>query len=260
VLALFIVYEGIRRLIHPPGAAVLVVALVGIVVNLAATWTLRKANRQSMNIEGAFQHILTDLFASIATAIAGALILLTGFHRADGITSLLIAATMLKDAYVLLVESGRVFLESRASRDRTRPDRTRDGAHRRRDRGARPAHLRGHLRLPGALRPRSGRRTMRLPRRPTKLEALLHDRFALEHTTLQVDHKGGELLQVEPRRNNTSTRSTLTDPRHSAVAGGPVQPRRQRQGRLRSCEDIALASERGVDLVIAGEVVMPSPV
>ena len=115
VLALFIVYEGIRRLITPPavqGTAVLIVALVGIVVNLAATWTLSKANRQSMNVEGAFQHLLTDLFAFIATAIAGAVIIATGFRRADGIASLLIAAIMLKAAWGLLRDSGRVFLEA----------------------------------------------------------------------------------------------------------------------------------------------------
>src|SRR5690242_16985176 len=75
VLALLIIYAGIRRLISPPtvaGGAVMVIALVGIAVNVAATWLLAGANRQSMNIEGAFQHILTDLFAFIATAVAGA--------------------------------------------------------------------------------------------------------------------------------------------------------------------------------------------
>jgi len=54
------------------------------VVNPAATRTLSGANRQSMNIEGAFQHILTDLLAFLATAIAGGIILATGFRRADG--------------------------------------------------------------------------------------------------------------------------------------------------------------------------------
>ena len=115
VLGLLIVYEGIRRLIEPPdvaGTAVLVVALVGIAVNLVATWTLSKANRQSMNVEGAFQHILTDLAAFIATAIAGAIILITGFARADGIASLIVAAIMLRAAYGLLKASGRVFLEA----------------------------------------------------------------------------------------------------------------------------------------------------
>src|SRR2546428_6517464 len=93
VLAGLIVYEGIRRLITPPpaeGKAILIVALAGIAVNLAATWQLAKANRESMNIEGSFQHILTDLAAFIFTAIAGAIILASGFH--DGIASLIIAA------------------------------------------------------------------------------------------------------------------------------------------------------------------------
>src|ERR1700730_17277725 len=64
VLAGLIIYEGVHRLINPPpagGLAILVVALVGIAVNLFATWQVAKANRESMNIEGAFQHLLTDL-------------------------------------------------------------------------------------------------------------------------------------------------------------------------------------------------------
>src|SRR5690348_4306547 len=75
VLGLLIVYEGIRRLISPPdvlGGWVLAVALAGVAVNLAATWTLSRANRRSMNVEGAFQHVVTDLAAFIATAVAGA--------------------------------------------------------------------------------------------------------------------------------------------------------------------------------------------
>jgi cation diffusion facilitator family transporter len=111
VLALVIVYEAIHRLVSPPtveGTAVLIVALVGIAVNLAASYTLTNAKRQSMNIEGSFKHILTDLAGFIATAIAGGIILATGFRRADPIASLLIAAIMLSAAYAL---SGRVFLE-----------------------------------------------------------------------------------------------------------------------------------------------------
>ena len=53
-------------------------------VNLAATWCSREANRASLNVEGAFQHILTDLFGFVATAVAGAVVMLTGFARADG--------------------------------------------------------------------------------------------------------------------------------------------------------------------------------
>jgi cobalt-zinc-cadmium efflux system protein len=84
VLALLILFEAVRRLIDPPGVeggVVLAVALVGVVVNLAATWTLSRANRGSLNIEGSFQHILTDLYAFIATAVAGGIVLWTGWLR-----------------------------------------------------------------------------------------------------------------------------------------------------------------------------------
>jgi cobalt-zinc-cadmium efflux system protein len=115
VLGCLIVYEGIRRLITPPpaeGKAILIVALLGIAVNLAATWQLAKANRQSMNIEGSFQHILTDLIAFIVTAIAGVVILATGWTRADGVAALIIAGVMFRSAWGLLRDSGRVLLEA----------------------------------------------------------------------------------------------------------------------------------------------------
>jgi cobalt-zinc-cadmium efflux system protein len=105
VVALFIVYEGVRRLADPPdvpGTPLLVVALVGVVVNLVATWVLSRADRTSLNVEGAFQHILTDLAAFALTAAAGLAIILTGFHRADGIAALLVAAIMLRASYALL--------------------------------------------------------------------------------------------------------------------------------------------------------------
>ena len=81
-------------------------------VNLAATWVLAGAERRSLNVEGAFQHVLTDLFAFIATAIAGVVILATGFGRADGIAALLVAALMLRSGWGLLRDSGRVLLEA----------------------------------------------------------------------------------------------------------------------------------------------------
>jgi len=115
VLAGLIVYGAIVRLVSPPhpgGLAMLVVALVGVVVNLAATWQLSQANRDSLNIEGSFQHLVTDLAAFALTAVAGAVILATGFRRADGIAALAIAAIMLRAAYGLLRDSGRVLLEA----------------------------------------------------------------------------------------------------------------------------------------------------
>jgi cobalt-zinc-cadmium efflux system protein len=115
LLAAYFVYEAIARMIDPPevkGALVLITGVVGIVVNLLATWMISKANRTSLNVEGAYQHILNDLFAFIATAIAGLVVLVTGFARADAIAALLVAGLMLKAGVSLVRDSGRIFLEA----------------------------------------------------------------------------------------------------------------------------------------------------
>ena len=115
VLSAWLGYEAIRRLISPPqvtGGLVVITAVAGIAVNLAATWCISKANRTSLNIEGAYRHILTDLFGFIATAIAGAIIMTTGFDRADAIASLVVVALMIKAGTSLVRESGHIFLEA----------------------------------------------------------------------------------------------------------------------------------------------------
>jgi cobalt-zinc-cadmium efflux system protein len=115
VVSGIVAFEAIRRLIHPPavdGGPVLVVALVGVVVNIAAAWVLAKANRSSLNIRGAYQHILTDLYGFIGTAVAAVIILATGYTRADAIASLLVVALMLRAAWGLLRDSGRILLEA----------------------------------------------------------------------------------------------------------------------------------------------------
>jgi len=199
VLALLIVYEGIRRLVTPPpvqGTAVLIVAVVGILVNVVATWTLSRASRQSMNIEGSFQHLLTDLAAFVLTAIAGVVILITGFRRADGIASLMIAAIMLKAAYGLLKASGRVFLEAapegidvdavaRALIEQDGVTEVHD-LHVWEVTSGFPA-LSAHVLVGRDADCHALRRVM---------ERVLLDRFEIDHTTLQVDHEGGELLRI----------------------------------------------------------------
>jgi cobalt-zinc-cadmium efflux system protein len=200
VLGLLIVYEGIRRLVHPPdvtGAVVLVVALLGVIVNLAATRVLAGANRESLNVEGAYRHVLTDLAAFIATALAGAVILITGFGRADGIAALIVAAIMLHSAYGLLKASGRVFLE--AAPAGVDPDAI--GHAMAGETGVVEVHdlhvwevtsgfpaLSAHVLVGAQTDCHATRR---------RLEALLAERFSIEHTTLQVEHEGGELLKIE---------------------------------------------------------------
>jgi cobalt-zinc-cadmium efflux system protein len=200
ILAVIILIEAIRRMFDPPeveGGLVLAVALVGVVVNIAATWVLARANRQSLNVEGAFRHVLTDLYAFIGTAIAGAVILITGWERADPIASMLVAALMLHSAYGLLVASGRVFLEAAPQGS----DPTAIGQAMASMPGVVEVHdlhvwevtsgfpaLSAHVTVKGGADCHGIRR---------ELEALLHGRFAIDHTTLQVDHEGGELLHLE---------------------------------------------------------------
>lgn len=205
VLGLLIIYEAIRRLVEPPaveGALVLVVALVGIIVNLAATWILSRANRENLSIEGSFQHLLTDLYAFIATAIAATVILTTGFDRADGIASLFVAASMLRAAYRLLRDSGRILLEGApkglspqeigmAIAGEPEVSQVHD-LHVWEINSAFPA-LAAHVLVPENEDCHATRH---------RLEGMLAERFGIEHTTLQVDHLHPQLLQVEGVEND----------------------------------------------------------
>ena len=115
VVSALVTFESVRRLIHPTdvgGLAVLIVAAIGVAVNVAAAWVLAKANRSSLNVEGSFQHIVTDLYGFMATLVAGIVIVATGFERADAIASLVVVVLMLKAARDLLKASGRVLLEA----------------------------------------------------------------------------------------------------------------------------------------------------
>jgi cobalt-zinc-cadmium efflux system protein len=116
VVAAVVAVEALRRLFttHPDvhGGAVLATALVGIAVNLAASWLLARADRRSLNVEGAYRHVLTDLYGFLGTVLAAVVILITGWTQADAIASLLVAALMVYAGAGLLIASGRVLLEA----------------------------------------------------------------------------------------------------------------------------------------------------
>lgn len=192
--------QGVRHVINPPdvvGGLVLAVALVGIVVNLAATAVLARANRESLNIEGAYQHILTDLFAFIATAVAGAVILLTGWREADGLAALLVAALMLRSGWTLVRESGRVLLE--AAPRGTDVDTIGMAM------AGLPAVVEVHDLHVWELSTGSAALAAHVTvaahddchRTRLDLQRLLDDRFHVHHTTLQVDHVADEFLQID---------------------------------------------------------------
>jgi len=115
VVSALVTFESIVRLVHPAavhGALLIVVAAVGVAVNVAATATMSKANRRSLNVESAYRHVLTDLYGLIGTVIAGIVIVTTGFSRADSIASLVVVTLMLKAAISMLRPALRILLEA----------------------------------------------------------------------------------------------------------------------------------------------------
>ena len=170
-------------------------------MNLAAAAVLsRGAGERSLNVEGSYRHILTDLYGFIATAVAAIVILATGFVRADAIASLLIAGLMLHAAYGLLKASGRVFLEAAPAGSRSR---TRSAARSPRS----PAWSRCTICTCGRS-PRGSRRCPRTSwcaraatatRCAARSSACSRSASACDHTTLQVDHEAATAAAASDR-------------------------------------------------------------
>jgi cobalt-zinc-cadmium efflux system protein len=206
VLGVLIVVDAVRRLFAPPhvqGWPVLVVALVGVVVNLVAVGIIARGTgggqARSLNIEGSYRHILTDLYGFIATAVAAGVIIATGFDRADAIASLVIAGLLLHAGWGLLKQSGRVFMEAapagldpgeigRALAGRTGVVEVHD-LHVWEVTSGFPS-LSAHVVVSAGDDCHERRR---------ELQELLRERFAITHTTLQVDHEAAPQrpLQIE---------------------------------------------------------------
>jgi cobalt-zinc-cadmium efflux system protein len=208
VLGVLVVVDAISRLVSPPavkGAPVLVVALAGVVVNLVAARVLAgpKTGERSLNVEGSYRHILTDLYGFLATAVAAVVILATGFSRADALASLVVAGLLLHAAYQLLMASGRVFME--AAPAGLEPERI--GRSLAAQAGVVEVHdlhvwevtsgfpaLSAHVVVSAGDDCHARRR---------ELQASLKSKFGIEHTTLQVDHEAAAQppLQIEVLQN-----------------------------------------------------------
>ncbi|WP_078910619.1 cation diffusion facilitator family transporter [Streptomyces sp. NRRL S-87] len=219
LLAAWLGYEAVRRLLDPPevaGGPVLVTALAGIVVNVAAAWCISKANRTSLNVEGAYQHILNDLFAFIGTAVAGLIVLTTGFVQADAIATLVVVVLMVKGGYGLVRDSGRIFLE--AAPAHLDPDAVGDRL------VAHPAVTEVHDLHIWTITSGEAALSAHILVEPAgdchavrrDLERMLAGEYAIGHTTLQVDHVHESLLTV-----GRAGEPAAADP-HCAAPHGPV--------------------------------------
>ncbi len=225
---------------HVRPGGVLAVALAGIVVNLAVTRILGGAHpghdhghghahghdhdvpadsgrelstgggvgagaalqtpRRSLNVEGSYQHILTDLFGFVATAISALVVMASGFSRADAIASLLIAAIMLHASWKLIRAAVRVMLEAAPSG----VDPQAIGLRLASEPGVSEVHdlhiwevTSGFCAVSAHIVVATGHDCHEVRRH---LSRLLEDEFNLRHTTLQVEHARARQppLQIEP--------------------------------------------------------------
>jgi cobalt-zinc-cadmium efflux system protein len=195
ILAGLFTVGAVHRLIDPAavtGSVMTIVALIGVAMNILATFFARKADRRRLSVRGAVSHLINDVWAFLATAVAGVVITLTHWARADAVASLVIAALMTYTGVGLVRAAGRVFLE--AAPDGLDPD----------DLGAELAEIDGVAQVhdlhvwqlgPGEdaisahVFVRAGRDCHQVAE---SLRQVLADRHDLRHATLQVDHAGSD--------------------------------------------------------------------
>jgi len=116
VVAVMVLVGGVRRLVVPDGdlrpGLMIVVALVGLAANAVGLLLLRAGKDESLNVRGAYLEVLGDALGSVAVVVAGLVITATGFVRADGIASVVIALLILPRAWSLLRDVVLVLLEA----------------------------------------------------------------------------------------------------------------------------------------------------
>jgi cobalt-zinc-cadmium efflux system protein len=178
----------------PLGGWMLVIALFGIGVNVAAGLVLSRARAHSLNVEAAFRHVFADLLGSIGVAVAAVVILTTGWVEADPLVSILIGVLVLVSTWSILRDSTEILLES--------APRGIDAAALGRRLVAAPGvvevhdlhvwtitsdfpALSAHVLVGSGLDCHAARRG---------IEEMLRERYGIVHTTLQVDHAHGSAL------------------------------------------------------------------
>jgi cobalt-zinc-cadmium efflux system protein len=113
-IAAWIVYEGIERIKTPgevDGRIMIVIAVLGLLVNIAAFTLLRGADRENLNVRGAAIHVLGDMLGSVAALVAGGVILATGWTPIDPLLSIFVAVIILQSGWRVVADAGHILLE-----------------------------------------------------------------------------------------------------------------------------------------------------
>jgi cobalt-zinc-cadmium efflux system protein len=200
-VAIAVSVAAFDRLGDPPGidgAGVLALGVFGLAGNVAATLVLARGQREDVNLEGVLRHSAADALGSLGVIVAGAVVLAGGSAIVDPVVGLLIAALILASSWRLIKEPVDVLMEAAPSG----LDVDEMGAAICSEDGVRSVHELhvwtvtsgfGALAAHVVVSRDSDRDLIR-----RRLEVLLHERFGLDHTTLQMEEEAGEaLLQVE---------------------------------------------------------------
>jgi cobalt-zinc-cadmium efflux system protein len=199
-ISIWIFIEAANRFDDPPeveGGLMLVIAVGGLLVNLLAARLLHRHAQNSLNVSAALRHVLADLLGSVGAIAAALIILISGWEYADPVVSVLIGLLILASSWGILRDSTQILLEGSPSGIEVREV----GLAMASTPGVKQVHdlhvwtitsgfaaLAAHVLVDRDTDCHATRRA---------LEQMLAERFELEHTTLQVDHEGGELLQIE---------------------------------------------------------------
>jgi cobalt-zinc-cadmium efflux system protein len=201
-IAVWIVYEAAMRLMTTPevsGGIMVVVAVAGLLVNIAAFMLLRGADRENLNVRGAVIHVLGDLLGSVAALIAGGVIILTGWTPIDPLLSILVAAIIVRSGWRVVADAGHILLEGAPQELDTRaigPDLVANV------KGLESVH---HVHVWSITQSRRmvtlhaciGTRSQ--PDRLVKdIKARLNSAFGLDHATIEIER--GECADEPPRR------------------------------------------------------------
>ena len=199
-IAIWIIVEALQRLrdpVEPLGGWVLLVGIAGLALNLAAAGMLQRRGSESLNVQGALRHVLADALGSVGVILAGAIVLTTGWSYADPLVALGIALLVLASSWTLLRESVGILLESaprgldaeEIGRAMIEVDDVREvhDLHVWTITSGFPS-LSAHVLVSPDADCHGKRR---------ELERVLNERFALTHTTLQVDHAESGPQRIE---------------------------------------------------------------
>ena len=200
VVSVFILFEAYRRFVDPPdvlGKPMLAVAAIGLAVNGIGAWLLRRGAADSLNVKGAYFEVISDALGSLGVLLAAVILIVTGWRRADPLIGAAIGLFIIPRTWTLLRQATDILLEATPSHiDIDEVERVIRAIA-----GVLDVHdlhiwtltsakyaMSGHVRVADLS---AGNEILR------RLHDLLHERFGIEHTTVQLESES--LIQIPSR-------------------------------------------------------------